>query len=71
MRKLDARPMPKWLALAMLTALASCNDGSGSFCAAAKPIRPAKGETVTLSPQLRDAVLEHNKTGASLCGWKP
>ena len=55
----------------MLTALASCNDGSGSFCAAAKPIRPAKGETVTLSPQLRDAVLEHNKTGASLCGWKP
>lgn len=61
----------KSLALLMTIALASCSHGSGSFCAAAKPIRPAKGETVTLSPQLRDAVLEHNKTGASLCGWVP
>jgi hypothetical protein len=29
------------------------------------------GETVKLSPQLRDGVLEHNKAGADLCGWKP
>lgn len=59
------------LALLTMSALVSCNPGSGSFCAAAKPIRPVKGETVTLSPQLKAGVLEHNKTGIDMCGWKP
>ena len=71
MSKLGGRQMTRLLVFLTLSALTSCSAGSGSFCAAAKPIRPAKGETVMLSSQLRDGVLEHNKTGVALCGWKP
>ena len=53
------------------SSIAGCASSSGSFCAAAFPIRPAKGETARLSPQLKAQILQHFETGQRLCGWKP
>ena len=51
--------------------VSGCLNLSGSFCSAAKPIRPALGETARLSDQLVAQLDDHNGTGVRLCRWRP
>jgi len=51
--------------------LAGCATGGSGFCDIAKPIRPAKGETATLSDTLVEQLRTHNATGEKLCRWTP
>lgn len=70
MRRLASKSKRIWLALLLLSAVAGCSNGSGSFCAAAKPHRFSE---VTLSAMTDEEIaqeLAHNETGAKLCGWK-
>ncbi len=51
--------------------LASCQTTSGDRCAGFKPIRPTSSDVQLISETLTNQLLVYNKTGASLCGWKP
>jgi len=55
--------------------VAGCATDGGDFCDLAEPLRPS---TVAVAdylsendPALARDVLEHNLTGATLCGWQP
>lgn len=57
------------LALGMLAACTT--PVAPDPCAGWSAIRPAPGETATLSPELRAQVLAHNLHGAEVCHWTP
>lgn len=63
--------MVKFFAAAALFALASCQTVQGDFCATAKPIRLADAAIDALSDAEAARILEHNRLGQRLCGWKP
>ena len=67
--------MGKVAALALALAVAGCAGNaiqdSLVFCDAAKPIRPAPGETAKMSDRLVDQIHQHNALGSQACGWKP
>lgn len=58
----------------MLMFVASCLAGcvtTADWCAVNSPIRPTADDVATMSNGTARQLLEHNKTGAQLCGWKP
>lgn len=63
--------MVKVAALVLLIALAACQTSKGSFCAIADPIRPSAAALASMTDAEVRKALEHNETGARLCGWKP
>jgi len=67
--------MGKVVAIAVALLLAGCATSAMQdqlvFCDGAQPIRPSKGETITLSDSLVRQIQEHNRIGAKACGWKP
>lgn len=54
----------------LIVFLAGCTSGSSGFCDVASPIRPAKGETKTLSDALKGQLAVHNAKGERLCDWR-
>lgn len=63
--------MVKVVTLVLLMALAACQTGKGSFCAIAEPIRPSAAALASMTDAEVRKTLEHNETGARLCGWRP
>ena len=61
----------KIASLIVLTMLAACQTGAGSFCAIAKPMRPTYDAIAAMSDQELNEILAHNRKGQKLCGWKP
>lgn len=62
----------KALALALLIALAGCNQTTkGTFCQISSPIRLSSQAVDALSDAEVKALLAHNRKGQTLCGWKP
>lgn len=57
----------------MLMFVASFVTGCAStadWCAVNRPIRPTAADVETMSDGTARQLLEHNQTGAKLCGWK-
>ena len=65
--------MVKKIALASLLILAACQTATvdGDFCYRNEPIRPSAEAIQALSDEDVQRILEHNKRGEALCGWKP
>lgn len=63
--------MVKILTLALVLALAACTATKGSFCAIESPIRLSSATVAALSDAEVKTILAHNRTGQTLCGWKP
>ena len=60
----------RFAALALMLFIGSCQSGTvREFCGAARLIRPHDDDRMTAGTEA--ALLEHNKTGADLCGWEP
>lgn len=51
-------------------ALSACSPRvMGNYCDIAQPIRPTAQDVDTMSDQLADQILTHDRTGEALCGW--
>lgn len=62
----------KVLALALLIALAGCNQTTkGTFCQISSPIRLSSQAVDAMSDSEVKDVLSHNRKGQALCGWRP
>ncbi|PWC89850.1 hypothetical protein TSH100_04230 [Azospirillum sp. TSH100] len=57
------------MALALLTGCATAGPGTEGACAAFRPIYISRADQ--LSEGTAEQLLEHNETGARLCGWRP
>lgn len=57
------------LGFAVLFTACAPVQSKSEFCKIASPIRPALGESKTLSKQLRDQIDLYDSQGAALCGW--
>jgi hypothetical protein len=58
------------VAIALLAlGLGGCALHQQTFCSAARPIYPAKGDVLTL-PTLR-LIIGHDEVGERLCHWRP
>lgn len=55
-----------------LVLLAGCQSvPAGDFCDVARAIRLSAASVAALSDREVGAILEHNRKGAAMCGWKP
>jgi len=61
----------KIASLIVLTMLAACQTGAGSFCAIAKPMRFSPEAITAMSDQEVGDALAHDRKGQELCGWNP
>lgn len=44
---------------------------TADWCSSNRPIRPTAEEVETMSGGAARQLLEHNRTGAKVCGWTP
>lgn len=64
-----ARVMLLLVSLVALYACTTVQTRTHEFCLVSSPILISKQDK--LSDTTAKEILEHNKTGAALCGWKP
>lgn len=57
------------LVLALLTGCATSGAGTEGACAAFRPVYVSRADALT--DGTAEQILAHNRTGATLCGWKP
>lgn len=62
--------MGKAIILAAALALAGCATSTPDWCAGRAPIRPTEQEIAALSGETLRQILEHNRAGERLCGWR-
>lgn len=66
--------MTKWIAWTLLASgmscLAGCATTGSAGCDGWKAIRPAAADVATMSDSTVQQVLQHNRHGAAVCGWK-
>lgn len=73
MRTLERLWRRKIAASILLLFVTACANGhassAGAGCEWTRPICPRAGDEMTLETALQ--ILDHNRTGARICGWTP
>lgn len=57
--------------IAFVTSFVAGCATTADWCATNRPIRPTAAEVETMSDGTARQLLEHNRTAAKVCGWKP